>query len=170
MKLDHCDNAVLTVEEAVQLCLCGGDLQGVFVNHADTVAQFNQQAHRLQQLAPVLHSSDPGVTAAQWHQELSSQWMMPERYQQLDIGQHLLDLTHTDAQAQRVHQELEIYAKHGLLDLLRYLVYMVDTMLEHGVVWGVGRGSSVASYVLYLIGINSIDPMQHGLEITEFLK
>jgi DNA polymerase III alpha subunit len=43
-------------------------------------------------------------------------------------------------------------------------------MREHGVVWGVGRGSSVASYVLFLIGIHKIDSLYYDLPIDEFLK
>jgi DNA polymerase III alpha subunit len=57
-----------------------------------------------------------------------------------------------------------------MFDLLFYLKYLVDTLRENKVVWGVGRGSSVASYVLYLIGIHKIDSIKYDLDITEFLK
>ena len=170
MKLDHCDNAVITEEQAVQLCLCDGNLDGVFVDHAHTAQQFNRSVQRLQSQGPQLCVTDADQSRAQWHQALSSQWLMPDHYAQLDIHAHVLSRTHNQAQALRAQQELAVYESHGLLDLLRYLVYMVDTMQQHGVVWGVGRGSSVASYVLYVIGINSIDPMQHDLHMDEFLK
>jgi len=55
-------------------------------------------------------------------------------------------------------------------DLLRYMIYLVDFMREHTIVWGVGRGSSVASYVLYLIGVHKIDSIQYGLDWREFLR
>lgn len=70
----------------------------------------------------------------------------------------------------RVEQELELYDKYELLDVLRLCVFLVDKMREHKVVWGVGRGSSVASYVLYIIGIHKIDSVKYGLDIKEFLK
>ena len=43
-------------------------------------------------------------------------------------------------------------------------------MRDNGVIWGVGRGSSVASYVLYLIGIHKVDSMYYDLPINEFLR
>ena len=57
-----------------------------------------------------------------------------------------------------------------MFDLLRYLKYFVDTMRENNVVWGLGRGSSVASYVLYLIGVHKIDSMYYDLDVGEFLR
>ncbi len=43
-------------------------------------------------------------------------------------------------------------------------------MRDNEVIWGVGRGSSVASYVLYLIGIHKVDSMYYDLPINEFLR
>jgi len=55
-------------------------------------------------------------------------------------------------------------------NLLRYMIYLVDFMRENNIVWGVGRGSSVASYVLYLIGVHRINSIQYGLDWHEFLR
>jgi DNA polymerase III alpha subunit len=54
--------------------------------------------------------------------------------------------------------------------MLRLLFYLVDDFRERGVVWGVGRGSSVASYCLFLIGVHKIDAILYDLSIKEFLK
>ena len=50
------------------------------------------------------------------------------------------------------------------------MIYLVDIMQENKVIWGVGRGSSVASFVLYLIGIHKINPITHDLDWREFLR
>ena len=50
------------------------------------------------------------------------------------------------------------------------MVYLVDHMRENNIVWGVGRGSSTASYVLFLIGIHKINSIQFGLDWREFLR
>ena len=57
-----------------------------------------------------------------------------------------------------------------MFDLLKYIVYLVDFMREHNIVWGVGRGSSVSSYVLYLIGVNKVDSCQFDLDYHEFMR
>jgi len=41
---------------------------------------------------------------------------------------------------------------------------------KNNIVWGVGRGSSVASYVLFLLGVHKIDSMYYELSVDEFLK
>ena len=70
----------------------------------------------------------------------------------------------------RVCEELHEYEKRGMFNLLKFLVYLVDIMRENNIVWGVGRGSSVASYVLYLIGIHKINSIQYGLDWHEFMR
>jgi DNA polymerase III alpha subunit len=97
-------------------------------------------------------------------------WFMPEQYQSLDIAQHALNLCESDQELQRVGQELLMYQERNLFDLLRYLKYLVDVMTEHRLVWGVGRGSSVASYVLYKLGVHRIDSLYYDLDPAEFLR
>ena len=97
-------------------------------------------------------------------------WHMPDEYLELDIAQHVLSLCKTEAELQRVGQELLMFQERNLFNLLRYLKYFVDTMRSNGVVWGLGRGSSVASYVLYLIGVHKINSIYYDLPIEEFLK
>jgi len=97
-------------------------------------------------------------------------WHMPVEYLELDIAQWLLDQCQTQEQIQRVGQELLLFQERDLFNLLRYLKYFVDTMRANNIVWGLGRGSSTASYVLYLIGVHKIDSMYYDLPIEEFLK
>lgn len=97
-------------------------------------------------------------------------WKMPQQYRDLDIAEYVLNLCKTDAELQRVGQELLLFQERGLFDLLKYLHYLVDVMKENNVIWGVGRGSSVASYVLYLLGVHRINSMFYELDPTEFLR
>lgn len=109
-------------------------------------------------------------TVEEFDLRLQSNWHMPDEYKNLDIAQWVLDQCHTDPQRQRVGEELLLYLDRNLFQLLQYLKYLVDTMRTHNIVWGVGRGSSVASYVLYLIGVHKIDSMFFDLDIQEFLR
>lgn len=97
-------------------------------------------------------------------------WFMPNSYQQLDIAEHVLGLCQTNAELQRCGQELMLYQERDLFDLLRYLKYLVDVMTQHRLIWGVGRGSSVASYVLYKLGVHRIDSLYYDLDPGEFLR
>lgn len=99
-----------------------------------------------------------------------SNWKMPQEYRDLDIAEYVLSLCKTDAELQRVGKELLLYQERDLFDLLRYLHYLVDVLIENHVIWGVGRGSSVASYVLYLLGVHRINSMFYELDPAEFLR
>ena len=97
-------------------------------------------------------------------------WFMPDKYKKLDIVEYILSLCTSDIELERVGTELILYQERNLFDLLRYLKYLVDTMRANNIVWGVGRGSSVSSYVLFLLGVHKIDSIKYELPITEFLK
>lgn len=106
----------------------------------------------------------------EFHAYNQQNWHMPNEYKQLDIAEHILSLCSTDAELQRVAEELLLYQERNLFDLLRFMKYLVDTLRKHNIVWGVGRGSSVASYILYLLGVHKINSMYYDLDVKEFLK
>jgi len=106
----------------------------------------------------------------EWHAANQQQWHMPDEYRQLDIAQHVLNLCKSEAELQRCGAELLLYQERDLFDLLRYLKYLVDVMRDNNIIWGVGRGSSVASFVLYKLGVHRIDSLYYNLDITEFLR
>jgi DNA polymerase III alpha subunit len=98
-------------------------------------------------------------------------WNMPDEYKTLDIEAWIWEQTPPwDPQHTRVTEELAAFKERNMLDLLRWLKYFVDTCSKEGIVWGLGRGSSVASYVLYLIGVHSIDSIKYNLDWQEFLR
>ena len=99
-----------------------------------------------------------------------NRWFMPEEYKNMDIAEFVLELCITQEQLQRAGEELILYQERNLFDLLKYLKYLVDMMRENQIIWGVGRGSSVASYVLYLLGIHKVDSMFYDLDVREFLR
>lgn len=100
----------------------------------------------------------------------SENWFIPESYKHMNIEQHCLDLCVTEAEIARVTRELELYNKHNMIMVLRSVKYIVDTLREKNIVWGVGRGSSVASYVLFLLGVHKIDSIKYDIPLDEFFK
>lgn len=99
-----------------------------------------------------------------------TKWFMPVHYQNMDIAKYVLDLCNTEAELQRAGEELILFQEKNMFMLLKYLKYLVDTMRNNNIVWGVGRGSSVASFVLFLIGVHKVNSLYYSLSINEFLK
>jgi DNA polymerase-3 subunit alpha len=95
---------------------------------------------------------------------------MPDQYRDLDIASYVLNLCQGEAELQRCGAELLLYQERDLFDLLKYLKYLVDIMRDNNIIWGVGRGSSVSSFVLYKLGVHRIDSLYYNLDIGEFLR
>lgn len=111
------------------------------------------------------------ISPEEFDQVLQADWLMPEEYKTLDIEQWITNQSPPwDPEATRVAEELAAFKARNMLDLLRWLKYFVDTCRANNVVWGVGRGSSVASYVLFLIGVHKIDSIKYNLDWREFLR
>jgi DNA polymerase III alpha subunit len=100
------------------------------------------------------------------------QWNMPDEFKVLDLEKFIQSQypSLTSVQWNRVQMELTEFEKRGLNDLLRFLCYFVSVLRTNNIIYGVGRGSSIASYVLFLIGVHRIDSFKFNLDIKEFLK
>ena len=97
-------------------------------------------------------------------------WMTPEPYASMDVIEHCMSRCNTDAERQRAAEELELFDQRNMMPVLCHLVFLVDHWRQRKMLWGVGRGSSVSSFILYLICINRINPLEFDLDIEEFLK
>ena len=141
----------------------------VLCDPSDDIEKFN--AAMREQYLPELKQYIPlDVDQKTFDGALQSEWFMPDEYKQLTIQNYILNKCKTDQEIERVSEELKAFRERDMFNLLRYMVYLVDFMRENNIVWGVGRGSSVASYVLYLIGVHRINSIQFNLDWREFIR
>ena len=96
-------------------------------------------------------------------------WFIPNEYKQLDIEEFLVTQC-PEQNYPRLIAELALFKQNNMMPVLKTMKYVVDTLRKNNIVWGVGRGSSVSSYVLFLIGIHKIDSVKYDLPIDEFFK
>ncbi len=113
--------------------------------------------------------TNPELSVKEFDLVNQNDWFMPDEYKSMDIEDFLINQCSKENH-QRLIEEILLFRQYNMIDLLRYLKYLVDTMRKHNIVWGVGRGSSVASYCLYIIGVHKIDSIRYNLDIREFLK
>ena len=141
----------------------------VLCDESDDVDKFNvameeQGLPKLQKYIPL------DVDQKTFDGVCQSEWFMPDQYKNMNVIEYIIKLTNTPQEYKRVDEELQEFKKRDMLDLLKYMIYLVDFMRDNNIIWGVGRGSSVASYVLYLIGVHRIDSIQYDLDWREFLR
>jgi DNA polymerase III alpha subunit len=171
MKYDSYGQAYTTTSELCDLLYAKPDLN-INLFQVEDPDEFNQSIASLHaELEPIMpYVSQLGIDVDEFDLNMQSQWRMPKEYQELDIAEYILSLCTQDYELQRVAEELLLYQERNLFDLLRYLKYLVDTLRKNNLVWGVGRGSSVASYVLFLLGVHKINSIYYELSVDEFLK
>jgi DNA polymerase III alpha subunit len=144
----------------------------VLCDPSDDIDNFN--AAMREQYLPELKQYIPlDVDEKTFDGALQSEWFMPDEYKDINVYEYVLGKAETPCPQHvqdRIWQEMEAYGERDMHNLLRYMIYLIDFMRENNIVWGVGRGSSVASYVLYLIGVHKINSIQFDLDWTEFLR
>jgi DNA polymerase III alpha subunit len=139
-------------------------LNNTLVEASSDVLKFNTFTDNLLKVR-----SNDTIDQETFDQTSQQEWFMPEEYKKMDIESYLVQ-TCPEENYQRLIEELQEFRKRNMLDLLRWLKYFVDTAKQRNIIWGVGRGSSVASYVLYLIGVHKIDSIKYKLDWKEFLR
>lgn len=104
----------------------------------------------------------------------SKRWLLPDEYLNLDLDEYfhnfLIQLPENiqERAEVRINNELaEVKTRH-FEDGLRTIIFVVDTFKKNKQVWGVGRGSSCASYLLYLIGLHKVDCLKYDVSYHEF--
>ena len=169
MRVDKFGNFILSEKDLIEQYLTNTDFFPSRPVQTETHISFDEELDLKN--SPILEKFKQSVISVeQFDEQASSNWYMPEDYKNLDIAKYVLDLCEGEEELQRAGQELIIFQEKDSFDLLRYLKFLVDMMRANNIVWGVGRGSSVSSFVLYLIGVHKINPIFYGLSIDEFLR
>jgi len=143
------------------------NLKEITVDYTDEIRQLeNTAGFTFQRFNEQLDQLD----IADFDAALQSDWFMPNHCKDFDVEEFCLGRCTTAEQKQRVLDEMAEYKVRDMIPLLQWCKHFVDTCIENNIVWGVGRGSSVASFVLYLLGIHQVDSVKYNLEWQEFLR
>jgi DNA polymerase III alpha subunit len=162
---------IFNENDVCDLLMRGHDAESLKNMLVDETVDIERAAYYLENVPALLTYQFPTEQGVRLYDlEMQKNWKMPQEYKDLDMAEYVLGLCSTEAELQRVGEELLLYQERDLFNLLRYLKYLVDLMTKNNVIWGVGRGSSVASYILYKLGVHKIDSIYYQLDIKEFLR
>lgn len=163
--------AILSSDNLVNLLLQGRNISHLNVIFDDDVKLFQKyQAELLPETIIFLDAPEEKMSFDDFHKQCADNWIFPEVYQVIDVKSWLLNKCKTQQEIDRVNKEYVLYEDRDLIMLLRLFIYLVDYMRQNKFLWGVGRGSSVSSYILYLIGVHRVDSIKYELDIKDYLK
>lgn len=155
----------LSLNAAVYALSCGADMKYIHLQDVDSdeVLKFNKYCVQFG-LEEKIITSDIN------HSQNQENWIYDSAYDNIDLREFFLSLCESDEEKERVLFEIDLYEQYNMTKLLRCMIWLVHYMEENNIFWGIGRGSSVASYCLYLIGLHMIDSLKYDLDVHEFLK
>jgi DNA polymerase III alpha subunit len=167
MRTNNLGQSVFDSNDLINMIYQGhvNKLLNVIVEQDTEILEFQQA------LGAVFQTELADIDQNTFDQNNQKNWAMPREYRDLDIEAWIYDQGPPwNPEHARIQLELEEFRQRNMIDLLRWLKYFVDTCRTNNIVWGVGRGSSVASYVLYLIGVHKIDSIKYNLDFSEFMR
>lgn len=169
---DEYGRVVFNESDLVELLYKGeGQSSDLLAVNTEAIKKYNEWCKTFDALEKQFEVAQPlDVSPEEFHEQRQKEWLMPAEYTTLDVEVWLHQRCVGEAARQRVDVELELFRKYGMEDALRLFIYITETLRTANVWWGVGRGSSVASYCLFLIGVHRIDSLKYDLNIKEFLK
>ena len=168
-KINEHGDVIFSEEDAIDLLYTDPDfdITKLYFNDIDKYSKsLKELGIELPAINTVPKRSELGI----FDRENCEQWHMPDKYYQINVLEWLLEKCQTDEEKMRVQIEYSLFEKKKFIRVLQFLIYFVDKLRANNIVWGVGRGSSVASFCLFLIGVHKINPMLYNLDITEFLR
>lgn len=174
-KIDEYGNVVFNTQGVLDALLSGVDITSLISEDNkdselyQTMVKFRCSDEEAKTYNLPIYSK-PDISVEDFDKQNQQEWFIPDSYKELDLYEKLLTPDHTAEELLRIEFELKIFEKYKMLNLLRTMIFLVDIFRKFNVVYGVGRGSSVASYVLYLIGIHRINSIKYNLDFSEFLE
>ena len=170
MKTDQYGEIIYNESDLVSMIMRDATIESLNGMLVEPGVNLETASAYLEQVPELIEYVFTDMTVEEFDTMKQNSWHMPEEYRHMDIAEYILSLCDSEAKLQRCGEELLLFQERNLFDLLRYLKYLVDTLRANRMIWGVGRGSSVASYVLYLLGVHRIDSMFYDLDPQEFLR
>jgi len=169
IKINEHGDVTFSEEDAIELLYTDPDFDISKLFFEDT-AKYSTALKELGLELPKINTAPKRGPLAEFDHNNINTWHMPEQYYKINVLEWLLEKCQNDEERHRVQLEYSLFEKKQFIKVLQFLIYFVDTLRANNIVWGVGRGSSVASFCLFLIGVHKINPMLYNLDITEFLR
>jgi DNA polymerase III alpha subunit len=169
MKLDKFANPIFNEADIFDVLYSGHQIA-----LSDIVVDDNYELSQLANIAEInfatIDNSLYDLSIEEFDSKAQDLWFMPESYYSFDVQEYCISKCKSTIEKERVLAELTEFKNRNMIRVLQWLKFFVDTCLEENIIWGVGRGSSVSSFVLYLLNVHKIDSIKYNLDWREFLR
>jgi DNA polymerase III alpha subunit len=170
-RIDDYGQVILEESGLCDILMRGGSISGLCVEETENTVNFNEICRQFDHKEEnLIFCKSPDISMEEFDKDRQSKWITPEPYNTINVFEWLLTKCSSDEEQLRVIDEWIYFEKYEMEPVLRFLIYLVDHLREKKIFWGIGRGSSVSSYSLFLIGIHRVNSIKYNLDYREFLK
>lgn len=169
-KIDEYGNVIYNVEGIVDLLMSGFSIKNLILDNNQEVDLNNSFEEDGAKLDSLKKYNEPSMPITEYDKLLQDEFIIPNKYKEIDLHEYLLSKCSTEIEINRVEYEYDLIVKRNMINFFKCMIYLVDMFREHKLLWGVGRGSSVSSYSLFLIGIHKVNSIKYNLDCHEFFK
>jgi DNA polymerase III alpha subunit len=169
--VDEWGRTIIDPASVGELLMTGADISRIFVEPSDEIAAYNEWCRHFDKRHAALTMPPPiDHSPEEEHAQRAATWFVPDEFKAIDVRHYLLDKCKTVVEVERVNMEMDLFEERQLIPLLQLMIYLIDHFRKNKIVWGVGRGSSVTSFCLFLIGVHKVNPITFNLDVHDFLK
>ena len=168
--IDNNGEIILDDKAVFDLLYQGSNLTNVKCKRSEDLEIYNSIVDEYDLNMSKLQFTSSTEDKEKFIQKCLNNWFIPEKYKNINPYNYIRELVKTQEEIDRVELEIQMFEERNMKNVLRFMIFFIDFMRENNIVWGVGRGSSVASYCLYLLGVHKVNSLHHDLDIKEFLK
>lgn len=170
-KTDEWGRVILDKSSVFEAMYNGFDVWDMLVEDHEELKRFNSLCMTYDHPELVIETPEQlDHSPEEEHKMRAERWFISDDTKNIDVESFLLSKCETDLERNRVEEEMLLYKERHLIPLLQLMIYLTKYFKDNKIVKGVGRGSSVSSFVLYLIGIHKINSLKYDLSIHDFLK
>jgi DNA polymerase III alpha subunit len=171
LKKNKYNQSILSSNNLCDLILQGKNINNLIVDRDDDILLYEKYKDELlKKDFKFIESVDETLSVEEFYSKLADDWTLPESYRNIDVKEWLINKCVSQNQIDRINKEYKLFEQKNLIMVLRLFIFLVDYMRSNNFIWGVGRGSSVNSYILYVIGVHKVDSIFYSLSIEDFLK
>ena len=168
--IDNNGEIILDDKAVFDLLYQGSNLTNVKCKRSEDLEIYNSIVDEYDLNMSKLQFTSSTQDKNEYIQKCLDNWFIPEKYTHINPYNYIRELAKTQEEIDRIEIEIQMFEERNMKNVLRFMIFFIDFMRENNIVWGVGRGSSVASYCLYLLGVHKVNSLHHDLDIKEFLK
>lgn len=166
--IDEYGKVYYTPDQLVNMIMSGYDVTNFSVTSEKDVTENNNSEDLNIKKINFYQKNKSELT--EYFNDIKNDFIIPDNFMSIDLYNFLLSKCNTQEEYIRIEYEYNLIVKKDMINFFKCIIYLVDFFRNNDILWGVGRGSSVSSYALYLIGIHKINSIKYNLDCHEFFK